>query len=315
MKICKRCGTTLPDKTKFCTVCGNKVKSNNKRNVLLGIIGFFIVMGVFSTLGKQSEEGKTPGSNSVTSGNITIEEVDISRHNRLTQELLAEYGKYMAGEKVVTVITVASKSGNSIKANSEGNLNINYTVSCEFDNKEKISGVKEDMILTIAGTVKEEASFLSQVTIENCAIIGKDEMLEKIKGAEAQERQMCEEFKSAYENKIAIGLKAEKDEYILSCENLDYSSVERNPDTYKGTHVKIDGTVVQVTEGFLNSVTLRVDCDGNTWWVTYTREDGSERILEDDKITCYGECTGVTSYSNAFGVQITIPSMEMKYYD
>jgi hypothetical protein len=46
-----------------------------------------------------------------------------------------------------------------------------------------------------------------------------------------------------------------------------------------------------------------------------TRPEGESRILEDDWITCYGECEGVESYTTVLGSQITIPSMKMKYYE
>lgn len=104
-------------------------------------------------------------------------------------------------------------------------------------------------------------------------------------------------------------------EYIAECEDLSYSGISRNPDDYKGKKAVISGTVIQVQEGFLDSVTLRVQTDYGIWYVTYTRAEGESRILENDSITCYGECRGVETYTAVLGNTVTIPRMDMKYYD
>lgn len=106
-----------------------------------------------------------------------------------------------------------------------------------------------------------------------------------------------------------------REEYIAQCEDLSYSGISRNPDEYKGRKAVISGTVVQVQEGLLDSVTLRVQTEYGIWYVTYTRPEGESRILENDRITCYGECRGVQTYTALLGNQVTIPSMQMKYHD
>lgn len=106
-----------------------------------------------------------------------------------------------------------------------------------------------------------------------------------------------------------------KDEYKESCTVIDYRTIERNPEDYEGTRVKIVGNVIQVSEGFLNSLTLRIQTNYGIWYVDYTKADGESRILENDEIIAYGECTGVTTYRALLGNSVTIPSMDMKYYD
>lgn len=106
-----------------------------------------------------------------------------------------------------------------------------------------------------------------------------------------------------------------REEYIAQCEDLSYSGISRNPDEYKGRKTVINGTVIQVQEGILDSVTLRVQTEYGIWYVTYTRPEGESRILENDRITCYGECNGVETYIAVLGNTVTIPSMRMKYYD
>ncbi len=104
-------------------------------------------------------------------------------------------------------------------------------------------------------------------------------------------------------------------EYISTCGYVEYNSVERNPSNFNGKRIAVTGKVIQVSEGWFDSVTLRVDCNGDVWYVKYTHKDNESRILEDDIITCYGECTGVESYTTILGSTVTIPSMKMQYFD
>ncbi len=104
-------------------------------------------------------------------------------------------------------------------------------------------------------------------------------------------------------------------DYIQTCETVSYTDIERNPDNYKGKNVKVQGEVIQVYEGWFNSVTLRIESEEGIWYVTYKRSENESRILENDIITAYGECTGVETYKALLGNSITIPSMTMEYYE
>ena len=116
-----------------------------------------------------------------------------------------------------------------------------------------------------------------------------------------------------------------KNEYIASRSDYNYKDIARNPDNYKGAQAKFTGQVKQVSEGYLNNVTLRVgvsctkyqyiegyDCP-DIIYVTYTYSDGESRILEDDMITMYGSIKGLKSYTSILGAKITIPELEAKY--
>ncbi len=101
-----------------------------------------------------------------------------------------------------------------------------------------------------------------------------------------------------------------------SCETVNYKDVERNPNQFKGKNIKIKGSVEQVSEGWFDIVTMRVDeGNGNMWYVTYTRGDDNEpRILEGDVLTFYGECEGVETYTSILGGRVTIPALDAKMY-
>ena len=103
------------------------------------------------------------------------------------------------------------------------------------------------------------------------------------------------------------------------CQSLDYQSILRTPKDYEGQYVTFEGKVVQVQESDSWTsddvkVTLRVaeeNDDDKIWWVEYTRTDTNEdRILEDDYVTVYGECTGIQKYEALLGNEITIPAVD-----
>lgn len=249
-------------------------------------------------------------------------EFDTSNYLKIDSEILFEYGGYLGGQDIVTVITVAEKEADLLKAKTENNDGFFFSVVCNFEDGVP-DGIKDGDILTIAGTVEEKSeiaesiSFLDSPTasIVNCSIIGHGEIAQELKDGVPSQREIGEQAKQAYESEVAAGKKEERDEYISLCQTVSYSDVERNPDNYEGTKIKFSGEVVQVAEGWFDSVTLRVDSGGNMWYVTYSREEGESRILEGDNITCYGECDGVKSYTTVLGSQVTIPSLKMEYYD
>ncbi|MCM1544475.1 MAG: zinc ribbon domain-containing protein [Ruminococcus sp.] len=112
---------------------------------------------------------------------------------------------------------------------------------------------------------------------------------------------------------------SEKD-YKASCESIAYKDIARNPDSYAGKNVKFKGEVIQVQEGWGNSVIYRIDVTqdeygywDDTVYVTYELPDGAPRILEDDIVTFYGECKGTKSYTSVMGGQITIPEVDAHY--
>lgn len=122
---------------------------------------------------------------------------------------------------------------------------------------------------------------------------------------------------------------ADKKAYIDSCETIDYATLARNPDKYKGKHYKFKGKVIQVMDSdswFSDATTLRVnvtqskeeyleDFWEDTILCTVTIPKGSDRILEDDIITFYGDCDGLYTYTSIMGQKISLPKIDIKYYE
>ena len=158
---------------------------------------------------------------------------------------------------------------------------------------------------------KEEAEKKAQEEKE------KKEAEEKAKKEkeEADKKAQEEQKKAEQEAKINEE-KAFKD----SCKTYKYKEIARNPDKYKGKNVKFTGEVMQVSEGWFNSVTILLQVTKNeygwyedTVYCNYTYKDGEDKILEDDIITIYGTCEGDTSYISVLGSSITIPEVNIKY--
>ena len=235
----------------------------------------------------------------------------------LDDDMLYEYGPYLVGQKVVTVIAVKDKSSDALKADTAANDSFFFSITCDFSSPASIIGVQEGMRVTVAGTVVESpiSGISDTVNLENCALIGLGEIADELAANAAGQRTVCEQVKADQEAEAAAAVQAEKSAYINGCETVSYDAVARNPDSYEGRHIQVRGKVLQVQEGWFNSVTIRLDSNGNTWYITYTRAEGESRILEGDVITAYGECSGVTSYTTVLGSKLTVPSMKMQYYN
>lgn len=112
-----------------------------------------------------------------------------------------------------------------------------------------------------------------------------------------------------------------KEDYQKQCKKYDYKELARNPNNYKNKKVKFTGEVIQVQEGWFNSVVLRVNVTKgeygfweDTMWVDYTYKDENEsKILEDDIINIYGEFKGQKTYTSVLGSNVSIPQVEAKY--
>jgi len=91
---------------------------------------------------------------------------------------------------------------------------------------------------------------------------------------------------------------------------LDYKAVARDPDAHEGDLITFSGKVLQVMESG-KYITFRISSKGNYDNVVYCNYEAPEnykRILEDDKVTVYGTCTGIYTYETIMGGSVTIPS-------
>lgn len=153
---------------------------------------------------------------------------------------------------------------------------------------------------------------------------------EKQEQAEKEQKEKEEQEKKEQEEKQQQELekqkqetaKKEEEEYKKNCKKYKYEDIARNPQNYEGKLVTFDGEVIQVLEGYFNTVNFRINVTKNeydfwedTVYASYTYSDGESKILEDDIVKFYGECEGTTTYTSILGQKITVPKINIKYIE
>ena len=90
----------------------------------------------------------------------------------------------------------------------------------------------------------------------------------------------------------------------------NYAEYARNPEPHIGEMVRFNGTVLQVVEGVeSNLYRIQMHSSGDVFVVTYTPDEGVQRVLEEDKVTVMGVSSGLYTYESTMGGQITVPSI------
>ncbi len=89
-----------------------------------------------------------------------------------------------------------------------------------------------------------------------------------------------------------------------------YNTIARDSNSYKDQKVRFRGKVLQEGDSGsgVNYIRLAVDSNYDTvLFVTYTSDQVSVRILDDDIITVYGTVVGDYSYETVMGATVTLP--------
>lgn len=112
-----------------------------------------------------------------------------------------------------------------------------------------------------------------------------------------------------------------RSEYISNCTEIAYEDLARNPDKYKGQAFVFTGKVIQVAEPtYGNTVSLRINVTkgeyswSDTIFATVELSKSEDRILEDDILTIYGDCEGLYTYESIVGRQVSLPSIDIRYF-
>lgn len=117
-----------------------------------------------------------------------------------------------------------------------------------------------------------------------------------------------------------------------SCESIDFKTLSRNPDKYKGKNYVFTGEVIQVSESDIlfsdsKQADLRINVtkeefeyiDEVIWtdtiYATVEIPDSADRILEDDIITFWGTCDGNYKYTSVLGNSVSLPKIDIEYYE
>ena len=105
-------------------------------------------------------------------------------------------------------------------------------------------------------------------------------------------------------------------EYKAACKAVSYEEIARPKDGLKGELVTFTGEIIQATSGtyrmnitkgqFSYTDTIMFDIDENIL---------SEKILEDDIVTIWGESEGQYTYKAVLGNEITLPKIKVAYVE
>ena len=324
----------------------NEVKENNKYNkYIIGIISIVVFLVIIIICISASNSDYNYDYSNKSKENTTIEKEQTSEEkwenyykensieiSELSQNILFEYGEYYVGKTVLTVVNPKNIYSTSVKANVKEDSSLFYDLVFNFNDKDELLEYRNyseendddsnsnDEMLIIVGEVKSKStSWGDTVTIENCHVIGSKE---KAKEKNQQllnnidnQKNISEQIKADKIRKDQEALIAKRNEYISKCGVADYNDVLRYPTKYEDKYIYVNGRVIQISEGWFDSVTIRLnDSSNNTWYIKYSYENDNEpRIIENDNITVYGESTGTTSYTAVLGNQVTLPSIKAKY--
>ena len=273
------------------------------------------------------EETKSDTNNSESETTADTDWIEYYKQNNIDlvfvpADVLYSYGAAFSNQTIVTSHIVKDVSSDALKFSTDNNDSFAFSIVSYFENPNEFKEIDEGDEVIIVGKVKPDDEFKidllgtgQTVSLEDTHIITKGINKEEIENSRDSSIAFAEEQKELLAQQHAEQVLADLNEYKSNCVTVDYHDVERNPNTYKGTQIVVSGSVVQITEGWFDSVIMRVDQGGGlNWYVTYTRKDENEsRILEGDWVTLYGVCDGVESYTNVMGGQVTIPSMSAEY--
>lgn len=110
------------------------------------------------------------------------------------------------------------------------------------------------------------------------------------------------------------------DEFMASCETMEYEELFRNIDKNNGKYLKFKGEIQQVVSDgeYSSEYLISVTEDEYGFWndniyVVLPRDYIDDKFLEDDIVTFYGECIGSYNYTSILGESIEVPKMVVPY--
>lgn len=247
----------------------------------------------------------------------------------LDKEVLWEYGDYYTGKTILTVVDIEDLESDCIKANTENNDSYFYSLMFNFKDSSELELYSEDECVTIYGVVDEKSSF-DCLGVNDCHIVmsGKDatEKADNLSKDKDNQIQDAKDLQEQVQKQQEEEEQQEKQEFIEGCSTIDFDTLSRNPDKYKGNNYEFTGQVVQVSESWGDTVNLRINVtkvtyqyiDDEYWedtiYATVEIPEGEDRILEDDIITIWGTCDGLYSYTSVLGSSVSLPKIDVKYY-
>ena len=93
------------------------------------------------------------------------------------------------------------------------------------------------------------------------------------------------------------------------CQEINYKQLNKNPDRYEGDNIKIQGRVMQISEGKSDSNFILMYVNDDYDQLAYIEYYNDTNIVEDDYITVYGVGAGSYTYTAQGGGSYTVPAV------
>ena len=251
---------------------------------------------------------------------VGIGSSQVRNMNQQTSTNVTEFGN----ETVLNYKVYGSRLQNNSKEKIDKIITDEFITNEElrkiYEEREKENGSYDSYKIWVFSNEENAKSSnnyeIAEIKKENDNIVVTNIAEEKRKAErETEEKRKQEEEKARKQQEEA--------EFKASCQTYTFEQMARNPESFKGTNVKVIGEVIQVLYGTY-SVELRVNItkEGtyttyytDTIYVVYNPEEGEDKILEGDIITIYGTSQGEYSYTSTMGVQVTLPLIYGKYIE
>lgn len=242
-----------------------------------------------------------------------LEKYESGKYLYVSTDDLKRYYANMDGVKIYCVIEIEDITDDGI---IQSNLTDGYMFS-NFALKEPDKNAEVGQTVAILGKINGYNDYGiagNSIEISNCYIFADGDDANEYK-KEKSDKKLEKYFVVTEETAESSG-EVSEEEYKSFCKELDYTAVLRNPSDYKNKYCKVSGTVSQTIEGIFDSITIYVeDSNGDKWECYYSYKDGETHVLDGDKITVYGKCDGSETATTLLGDQVTLPSVNVEYFE
>ncbi len=182
------------------------------------------------------------------------------------------------------------------------------------EEKAEIEKKKEEARIELEKQKEAERIEAEKKKQEELAVKLKTEAEQKAKNEELKKQNDIENAKKEKEEGIRIA--NEEKNFKASCTSIAYNKLEKDPYSYVGEPVYYKGKIEQagseiLSEWFRISVTpMGYGYYKDTMWLNY---DGLSEFATDDVVRFWGEFSGQHCYKSQMGLDICIPSVDVKY--
>ena len=123
---------------------------------------------------------------------------------------------------------------------------------------------------------------------------------------------------SAEDNEAVQNAKAlSQEEFIKTCNTVDYKSLARNPEKYEGEAITINVRVEQIVTDTMIRAYSGTDDDPDFWYddeyILEDVRDNGENLIEGDVITINGIYLGTETVDRAIGGSDDVPAVAILY--